>query len=126
MKSVADSHICGHIAFLYGQGAACPPPPPCKYGDGTCKADPPCVGQWEPAVCQPDCAERTFVISQEAAEGGRRCDYGDGAKQPCALGEGLCARNRLPLTAVGGHLAETPVRDQDSVHFPELRGEVTS
>jgi hypothetical protein len=50
-----------------------------------------CMGSW--SVCEPDCGDKTFTITQDvigSVGNGRQCDASDGAITLCSDGEDLC------------------------------------
>ena len=78
-----------------GKGVPCPnpkAPPVCTAGLDACPVPAviPCVGSWQPAICQKSCGSLTYSVSQKAKNGGDACDYSAGDTQECLGGYDDC------------------------------------
>lgn len=87
----------------------------CLPGMGACPASAvpqDCEGEWVPAVCQPDCADRMFTVTSPAQAGGTECFFRHGASMPCVEGMGTCSANgKRPRDCEG--FWEPPICQQD-------------
>ena len=50
-----------------------------------------CIGSW--SQCDATCADKTFVVTTEAADGGTECTETNGATRQCLQGDGQCTQD---------------------------------